>query len=126
MPGEAKNWCWTLNDPDEVELVRLKLDHDGIGYICFQEEIAPTTGRPHLQGYVQLEKKAVLNSAKKILFGDKNHRVHLEKARGSPDENKTYCSKEGGTDFFEWGVMSRAGKSKDLGEIASAISKEDR
>lgn len=42
-----------------------------------KKSLALTLG-VHLQGYVQFEKKAVLNSAKKILFGDKNHRVHLE------------------------------------------------
>jgi hypothetical protein len=46
-------------------------------HINSKKSLALTLG-VHLQGYVQFEKKAVLNSAKKILFGDKNHRVHLE------------------------------------------------
>jgi len=112
-----------LHDPTELEVGKLITDHDGIGYIVWQEETCPETGRFHLQGYVQFEKKAVLSRAKKILFGDKSHRVHLEVAKGTPGENKTYCTKVGGRNVNEWGVMSVAGKSRDLAEIAMAISK---
>lgn len=116
----GKNWCWTLHDPTELEVGKLIADHDGISYIVWQEETCPDTGRIHLQGYVQFQEKARLAKAKKILLGDKNHRVHMESAKGTPDENKTYCTKEGGRNVNEWGVMKRT--TRDLGQIASAIA----
>jgi hypothetical protein len=96
-----KNWCWTLHDPTELEVGKLISDHDGISYIVWQEETCPDTGRIHLQGYVQFQEKARLAKAKKILLGDKNHRVHLEGAKGTPSENKTYCTKLGGRNLNE-------------------------
>ena len=123
MGSFQKNWCWTLHDPTELEIGKLISDHDGVGYIVWQEETCPDTGRIHLQGYVQFDKKAVLSRAKKILTGDKNHRIHLEPAKGTPMQNKTYCTKDGGRNVNEWGLMSVAGKSRELTEIADAISK---
>ena len=119
----GKNWCWTLHDPTELEVGKLISDHDGIIYIVWQEETCPDTGRIHLQGYVQFQEKARLAKAKKILLGDKNHRVHMESAKGTPDENKTYCTKVGGRNVNEWGVMKRT--TRDLSGLAEAIQRGD-
>ena len=102
----GKNWCWTLHDPTELEVGKLIADHDGISYIVWQEETCPDTGRIHLQGYVQFQEKARLAKAKKILLGDKNHRVHLESAKGTPSENKTYCTNLGGRNVNECAGLS--------------------
>jgi hypothetical protein len=125
MVHQVVNWAWTLFDPTELEIGKLKNDHDGIRYIVWQEETCPNTGRFHLQGYVQFEKKAVMSTAKKIMFGDKNHRVHLEVEWSNPDRNKIYCSKENTRcgPGFEWGVMSRQGQSRHLADVATAVSK---
>lgn len=119
----GKNWCWTLHDPTELEVGKLITDHDGISYIVWQEETCPDTGRIHLQGYVQFQEKARLAKAKKTLLGDKNHRVHMESAKGTPDENKTYCTKDGGRNVNEWGKMKRT--TRDLSGLAEAIQRGD-
>lgn len=51
----AKNWAWTINNPrqDMVDhLNGLDLAAVGIRYICWGVEVAPTTGTPHLQGFL--------------------------------------------------------------------------
>jgi len=54
-------------------------------------------GTPHIQGYIQLN-TAMTFSAVKSAFP----RVHLEKAKGTAVQNRTYCSKE--KDFEEFGI----------------------
>lgn len=76
--------------------------HGKIQYICAGEETAPSTGRKHLQMYVQtkgpMRASTVVNELKKQLAGD----FHVETARGTDEHNYQYCKKEGGT-FVESG-----------------------
>lgn len=37
--------------------------HDDVVFWCFQHEIGPTTGTPHLQGYVYLDNRGKTKSA---------------------------------------------------------------
>lgn len=74
-------------------------------YIVYQLEECPSTGRLHLQGYVQLEKKARLAQVKEVLM---DPAAHLEVARGTPAENKAYCTKAEtrvGEEPYEYGEM---------------------
>lgn len=90
-PNPAKNWCFSVFDYGTTLLPEAQ--HNEIAYIVYQEEKCPTTGRNHLQGYLQLVSKKRLNGAKgilQVLFGG---HPHLEVARGSPQENFEYCTK---------------------------------
>jgi len=58
----ATTWVFTLNNYDDDDLTRLQeltfpSSTRSISTIGFQEEIAPTTGTPHLQGFLQCFKK---------------------------------------------------------------------
>lgn len=97
-----KNYCFTRNNwtpADKKLLAALEVD-----YIVFGEEIAPTTGTPHLQGYVQLTKKMRWNTLAKKLPG-----FHIQAAYGTPAENYAYCTK--GDKFYEKGKMVEIGKT---------------
>lgn len=74
-------------------------------------------GTPHLQGYVEFKKTIRLNAVKKII----SNRAHVEQARGTPTQNKTYCSKDG--DFCEYGNTGNQsqGRRTDLDDIKDAI-----
>lgn len=81
----SKNWCFTVYSPEVVFF-----DHSDIQYIIYGNEVCPKTGRPHKQGYVQFIKRMRLTGVKKL-----DSSAHWEIAKGTPDENVTYCSKEG-------------------------------
>jgi len=68
----------------------------GANYQIWGKEIAPTTGTPHLQGYVQLSKRKYFNVICKSLPG-----IHITIIKGSSQDNIDYCSKC--SDTFELG-----------------------
>jgi hypothetical protein len=87
---------FTVNNYSE-EIVQKILDfaHSNfkteIKKVIIGKETAPTTGTPHLQGFIQfITKKRFWNL--KSLWGDT---VHWEPARGSEQKNLEYCSKGG-------------------------------
>lgn len=98
----ARNWIFTLNNYTPQDYHQLSTTE--CTYLIIGKEVGQN-GTPHLQGYIQFKKKLRLTALKKI-----NQKAHWEKARGTPQENKDYCSKEG--DFIEKGVMSIERKRK--------------
>lgn len=84
--GRYRNWVFVWNNyPDDY---RLFLDAVVARYIIAGEEVAPTTGTPHLQGFIvfrnPLRKRTVLQR----LPGS-----HLIPALGSVSQNELYCRK---------------------------------
>lgn len=57
-------------------------------YFLYSEEICPTTGRKHFQGYIQLSKKQRFSRVTKILPG-----IHFRPAFRSYQENRNYIAK---------------------------------
>lgn len=118
-----RNWCFTLNNPEEKELIDendFDLEtwkHPYATYIVCQLEQGEK-GTPHLQGYVQLSKALRLPQLKQWLPA-----AHFEPARGSPTDNKTYCTKQEGrlAGPWEWGEIRRQGQRTDLAELVEAV-----
>lgn len=67
-------------------------------YSIYGKEAAPTTGTPHLQGYLHFKKKCYWSAVKKLF--PLNGRIIP--ADGNATQNRTYCSKDG--DFVEFGT----------------------
>lgn len=84
-------------------------------YVIVGKEICPTTGRPHLQGFIYF---SVQRTCKGVLR-DLPAGVHLEPAKAAAIQNTDYCSKEG--DYEERGVRPRQGKRNDLGEAVNVM-----
>jgi hypothetical protein len=97
---------------------------DHMKYLLYGRETCPTTGKEHLQGYVQFKKKQTIAGAKKI-FGDNT--IHFEFAKGDYEENYKYCTKTRECDevpnvFFERGEPTRKkGQRNDLQEVLRRI-----
>ena len=68
-----------------------------VAYLVFGREVAPTTGTPHLQGYVRFNTRKRFACVRRLL-----PQCHLTSARGSPQQNRDYCCKDG--DYEEFGV----------------------
>lgn len=119
-PAPAKHWCFTLfsDITDPID----EWDPDTMVYLVRGCETCPETGRPHYQCYVNFKNKLRLNQVRAI-FGS----VHAEQCRGSPEQNRTYCIKEG--DFSERGLLpKKKGARNDLylaRDAAETMSFED-
>uniref|UniRef100_A0AAU6S516 Replication-associated protein n=1 Tax=Barbastella barbastellus feces associated circovirus 2 TaxID=3139968 RepID=A0AAU6S516_9CIRC len=109
-------WCFTLNNPTPEEKdVVAGLDTDLFKYIIVGQEVGES-GTPHLQGFVNLKKKKTLKSMKSLI----SNRAHFEPARGSDDDNKKYCGKDGNI-LIEAGTPQFQGKRTDLDQLVSEL-----
>lgn len=88
QPSPAKNWCFTFNNYTDEDIKILSSSNSSISSYIFGEEVAPTTGTKHLQGYIQFKTKV-------RPMGMFNDKIHWEKARGSREANINYCGKDG-------------------------------
>lgn len=103
---QSTGWCFTLNnytDADEAALRSIPCR-----YMVYGREVAPTTGTPHLQGYIHFERTKRLSGVRAVF----PHRTHLEPRRGSPEQAANYCKKDG--DFEERGVLPAQGRRTDI------------
>ena len=115
----ARHWCFTLNNPDLYPDELLE-QIEKAQYVVFQLEEGEN-GTPHYQGYCIFAQKQRL-TALRGLFGG---RAHWEQARGTPEQNRAYCTKEGRIgEITEWGeIPGNAGQGArtDLDELHSAL-----
>lgn len=109
MPG-AKNWLFTLNHytDEEEQSFRDLSSLPTVKYLIFGREVAPTTLTPHLQGYIRFDSRRTLQ----FIRTEVNARAHWEVARGSPQQNREYCSKEG--NFEEFGDVPSSPRPTSL------------
>lgn len=100
--SRGKGFCFTHNNYTAADCARYeRLFTDGVAdgsilYAIVGKETAPTTGTPHLQGYVCFNERKRVGAVRQLFVG-----AHVEIARRSPEINRSYCSKGG--DFVEFG-----------------------
>lgn len=87
----GRKWCFTLNNYSENEITQIHKNLENEKYIFGKEK--GKSGTPHLQGYVEFKNAKSLDKMKKLI-----PRAHFEKALGTLEQNKKYCSKDG--DYF--------------------------
>ena len=126
MPAvsQSRRFRFTLNNFTQEDLDALVCRDFGSGnrvtYICYGLETAPTTGTPHVQGYLETEKKTTYTGVQR--FRTAAYFV----CNKSAEQNKTYCFKlrEGDTQneiTFEQGEPMRPGQRNDLNAIGEQI-----
>lgn len=99
----SRNWVFTLNN-FTLEQEKILQDFGYFSYIIYGHEIGEK-GTPHLQGYFQLVKKLRMQTLKNKLGIAE---IHLEAAKGSPEDNINYCKKES-TNVYIRGEMKKQG-----------------
>lgn len=82
----------------------------GQRYIVYGREVAPTSGTPHLQGYLYFSNARTVRSVRRKLVG-----AHVECARGTFLQNRTYCTKSG--DYHEDGNPPTDDSERGAAEI---------
>lgn len=104
-------WCFTLNNPPEDEadpqhmvfLIEHMVNYAVIGFEIGDE------GTPHFQGYFELKVKERLAGIKRWWpLG----RPHFEPAKGTPQQNRKYCTKSG--KYAEHGSLGRERQKSSL------------
>ena len=115
--------CFTLNNytTEEVHACETAVGNRGIKYIIWGCEIAPNTGTPHLQGYMQTN-DAHFDRIKTLI----SSRLHLERQKGDSRQAVDYCKKDGqweehGSYVHIAAPAERQGKRKDLDAVKEAI-----
>lgn len=93
--NRGRNWCWTWNNYTRDDVATIKdqwTNPSGLNlrYVMFEEEVAPTTGTPHLQGLLVTHTVKSFNQLKALLPKG----LHIERMRGCLEQNERYCSKD--------------------------------
>lgn len=115
-----KNFTLTINNYTEQDITNIHNFFNGFcNYLIYGFEEGEQ-GTKHIQGYAQMKKQKRFLSIIKFF----NNRAHIEKAQGTPEQNKAYCSKEG--NFKEFGTIINKGSNKLILEnIRELIKKCD-
>lgn len=116
MPSKGskkiRGMCFTHNHWEEGDIEKIISAMEIYAkYIVIGKEKG-TEGTPHLQGYIQFKAPKRWKAATNIMETALGRRPHCETARGSPDQNRKYCTK--GEDYIEWGTAPEQGKRMDL------------
>jgi len=129
--NRSRKYIFTWNSPPD-DFTTL-LDNVECKYIIAGREVAPTTGQPHLQGFVYYTQAKSFAAVRRHLTG-----CHIEIARGTPEQCITYCRKEdpspyergtapmsqrakGDAEKERWDAVWVSAKSGDLESIPSDI-----
>jgi len=127
MPSpQSRNFLFTIQynaEPPAVPSV------DAIAlvckYMCYQSEMAPTTGQLHIQGFIHYAKKIRASSCKEdvcVLFGVAS--VHIVVGDGKAQAMAEYCQKEEsrlpGTTPFVYGELNKPGQT-NVGKTLSTM-----
>jgi len=84
--SRSRTWCFTVNNPERW---RPEWDAAKMDYLIWAMERGES-GTLHVQGYVRMKKRVMMNTMKGVLC----QAAHLEVAKGTEEQNKKYVSKE--------------------------------
>ena len=127
----SRNWLFTIfeneeethwpSDPEANFYFQL-FKPEEMTFMLFQMEKCPSTGKLHLQGYLQMKKKSRMNRVKSFL----PRGTHLENMRGTVQEAIAYCSKEETRIAGPWNYGTRPttqGQRSDLLQVCEEIKR---
>lgn len=106
---KSRKFVFTLNNYTDAELKRIREYPECLKYIAFEKEVAPSTGTPHLQGFLytwepmrisQLNAMFLKRARYAVMVSDFNH-------------NNVYCRKDTGS-LEEFGERPIQGKRTDI------------
>jgi hypothetical protein len=97
--ARSRKYVFTLNNYTEKELAHIENFPEIIKWVGYEKEICPTTGTPHLQGFLYCHEPMNI----KNLNAGFLKRARLAIMRGEMCNNDVYCSKGHGklTEFGE-------------------------
>jgi len=120
-----RRWAFTEHYPSDVEAgpkaYLETADLKGVTYLVVGLECSPSTGKWHLQGYVEFRNDKSLAATRAAI----SDTAHFEAAFADGPTNAVYCKKDG--DFAEFGEIGKTGQGKrnDLDAIYE-MAKDDK
>lgn len=105
LSKRSRGFTFTINNYTDDTFRMLSLLE--AKYVIYGKEIAPSTGTPHLQGYVHFENAKTLRSTIKKLPG-----AHVEVRQGTLEQAINYCKKE--NNYTEFGTAPLSQEQKGL------------
>lgn len=115
-----RDYCFTLNNYTQDEFQELKvLAQKEFLYASYGEEVAPTTGTPHLQCYIYMKNGKNWSAMRKTLPA-RCANLARRYAKSTPSCASAYCKKDG--KYFEFGELPKQGKRNDLENVKEIIS----
>lgn len=114
----SRGWTFTANLPEgDYDILDKGFPCD---YMVWQYEMVD---HMHIQGYAYFENARTMKSVKGNVEEWCGIQAHMEKSRGSPQQNRTYCTKEESRVHgpFEEGVCPAQGKRNDVAEFLLRI-----
>lgn len=114
----ARNFCFTINNYTELEEQEIRKWK--CRYVIGGYEVGES-GTPHIQGYIEFREPHKLGGLKKL-----HSKAHWEIKRGTREEARKYCMKEG--KYFEEGDWKSGGQGKrtDLKKIVTKLEEGER
>ena len=118
MPKQDRHFCFTINNWTEEELNQLKkIELKKIKYLIVGDEIAPTTGTPHLQCFITWANVKTESACKKRL--PKRAYVRFMYDHSNPTACAEYCKKQ--KVLHEAGSFPRQGQRNDLVNVVKEV-----
>lgn len=111
--SRSRGWCFTLNNYTDEDFAGARALCKAADYGIIGLEVG-VEGTPHLQGYIYKSERYSFSTIKELI-----PRAHIECAKGSPQQNIKYCSKD--SNFTEWGTRPCQGRRTDFAEFRDAI-----
>lgn len=122
--NKAKHWTITLIGSHDAYVGIFENIKQYLQYYCYGQEVCPTTGTLHLQCYLVGRKQVTLPTLRRWFGANEGNSYAVSK--GTPDQNREYCKKDG--IFTEFGDIPesknvRGGKAtqdkwKEIAELA--------
>lgn len=106
-PKTMRNNIFVLNNWTQEQWNSIK--NLPYNYLIMGREICPTTGTPHIQGYIEWRRGQTFDYIRCKLFNS-----HIEKRKGTAHEAADYCKKT--FNWEEWGTISCQGHRSDIEE----------
>ena len=101
----CRAWCFTINNPVEEEIAKIKKNLDECRYWVMGDEVGEN-GTPHKQGFLYCNNAVSFNTVRLWLLC----KAHVEPCKGTTEDNIKYCTKEG--KFEEHGERPMSQKEK--------------
>jgi len=122
MSEKARAFKFTWNTWDENS--ESLLQEWKCKYLVYGYELAPSTGRPHLEGYIAFDSPRHLSAMRRLMPG-----CYVVIAKGTAEQNFDYASKDGL--YFEKGIRPRDPKDggaleRERWHLARTAAREGR